>query len=179
MIFSASPTIWRPGAEWRGKAMRLVCAMMLAALAVGSAQAADAIKAGKWEFSAQVQVPNMPKLPPGVTLPPGINLGPGGINVTRTSCVSSGTPIPADLHPPSQQHGQCKVATLDNSGGTVRWETTCTQPDSSVVHSEGVAHYAGDTMEATLKTRVSGGNAPVSETSQHITGRYMGACDGK
>ena len=153
--------------------MKLASVIVLAALAVGSAHAADAIRVGKWEFSAQVQVPNMPKLPPGV------NIGPGGINMTRTSCVDSATPMPADIHPPSQQHGQCKVARLDSSGGTVRWESNCTQPDGSVVHSDGAAHYTGDTMEATVKTRVSGGTGGTSETSQHVTGRYLGPCDGK
>jgi PPOX class probable F420-dependent enzyme len=143
--------------------MRFASAIVLAALLAGSADAADAIKAGKWEFAAQVQVPNMPKLP-GVTLPPGINIGPGGINMTRTSCVTASTPLPADIHPPTQQHGDCKVAKLDSSGGTVRWESTCAQPDGGVVHSEGVAHYTGDTMEASVKTRISGGGNPPNET---------------
>jgi uncharacterized protein DUF3617 len=162
--------------------MKLANAIGLAALAVlctATARAEDAIKAGKWEFSAQVQVPNMPKLPPGVTLPPGVNIGAGGINVTRTSCIDTATPMPADMRPPSQQHGQCKVDKLENSGGNVRWETTCSQPDGSVLHSEGTAHYAGDKMEATMKTRVSGGTGGMNESSQHITGRYLGACDAK
>jgi hypothetical protein len=159
--------------------MKLASAVVLAAFAFGSAHAADAIRAGKWEFSAQVQVPNMPKLPPGVSLPPGINIGPGGINATRTSCVNASTPIPADIHPPNQQHGDCKIAKLDSGGGTVRWEMICAQQDGGTVHSEGVAHYTGDTMEANLKTRVSGGNNPPSDTTQHITGHYLGPCDGK
>ena len=159
--------------------MKLASVIVVAAFAIGSAQAADGVKVGKWEFSAQVQVPNMPKLPPGVTLPPGVNIGPGGINVTKTSCVDSATPMPADLHPPNEQHGQCKVAKLGSVGGTVTWETSCAQSDGSVVHSDGVAHYTGGTMEATLKTRVSGGTGGTSETTQHITGRYLGPCDGK
>jgi hypothetical protein len=159
--------------------MRCASAILLASLAVGSAHAADAIKAGKWAFSAQVQVPELPKLPPGIKLPPGLNIGPGGINVTKTTCVESSSPIPADLHGPSEQHGQCKVGGLTNKDGTVTWETTCSQSDGSVVHSDGVAHYTGDTMEATLKTRVSGGTGGASETTQHITGRYLGPCDAK
>lgn len=161
--------------------MRVAGALVLAAfMMMGPAYAADGIKAGKWEFSAEIQVPKMPKLPPGITLPPNINIGPGGINITRTSCVDSATPTPADLRPPSQQHGQCKVVKLDNNGGTVRWETICTQSDNgTVVHSEGVAHYAGDTMEATMKTQISGGSSSPSETTQHITGHYLGTCDGK
>jgi len=152
---------------------------LLAALVAGSAQAADMIKAGKWEFSAQVQVPNMPKLPPGVQLPRGVNIGAGGVNVTRTSCLDSARPVPADMHPPSQQHGQCKVGAVNKNGNTVTWETSCPQSDGSVVHSDGVAHYTGDSMEATMKTRVTGGTGGISESSQHITGRYLGPCDGK
>lgn len=159
--------------------MRVASAVMLAALAAGTAQAADMIKAGEWEFSAQVQLPNNIKLPPGVQLPPGINIGAGGINVTRTSCVESASPVPADMRPPNQQHGQCKVGHLENKDGTVTWETTCQQSDGSVVHSDGIAHYAGSTMEATMKTRVSGGTGGTSETTQHITGRYVGPCDAK
>jgi hypothetical protein len=159
--------------------MRVASAIMLVVCAVGSAHAADAIKTGKWEFAAQVQVPNMPKLPPGVTLPPGVAIGPGGINVTKTSCVDSATPMPADMHPPNQQHGQCKTGRVASAGGTVTWETSCTQPDGSVVHSDGVAHYSGNAMEATLKTRVSGGTGGTSETTQHVTGHYLGPCDAK
>jgi len=61
--------------------MRLANAIAVVALTTCTALAAhadDAIRTGKWEFSAQVQVPNMPKLPPGVTLPPGVNIGAGG-----------------------------------------------------------------------------------------------------
>src|SRR5262249_33343159 len=104
-----------------------------------------------------VQVPNMPKLPPGVQLPPGVNIGAGGINTTRTACLDSARPVPADMHPPTQQHGKCGVGAVNKNGNTVTWETSCPQSDGSVVHSNGVAHYTGDTMEATIKTRVTGG----------------------
>ena len=159
--------------------MKLACALLLAVAAAGSAYAADGIKAGKWEFSAQVQMPNMPKLPPGVQLPPGVNIGPGGVNVTHTSCVDSATPMPADMHQ-SKPNSQCKVAKVDISGGTVRWETACTLPsDGTTVHSEGVAHYDGDAMTADIKTVVAGPGGAPTATTQHVTGRYLGACDAK
>jgi len=160
--------------------LRFASAILLAAVAAGSAYAADGIKAGKWEFSAQVQMLNMPKLPLGVKLPPGIKIGPGGVNVTRTSCVDPATPVPAAMHQTNQQRGQCKVAKLDSSGGTVRWESTCTQAsDATAVHSEGVAHYTGDTMTADVKTVVnSPGGAPY-DTTQHVTGHYLGPYDAK
>src|SRR5258708_3257920 len=172
-------TIGRACRAEEGKAMRLVGAIVLAALAAGSANAADGIKAGKWEFSAQVQMPNMPKIPPGVTLPPGVSIGAGGVNMTRTQCIDSAKPMPEDVHQRNEQHGQCKVAKVDSSGGNVRWETNCTQSDGTTIHSEGNAHYAGNTMEANVKTRISGGGGPPKETSQHLVGRYLGPCDAK
>jgi len=159
---------------------RAIGAMLIAAffLTIGeAAQAADAIKAGNWEFTMVMQVPNLPKLPPGVALP-GIQIGPGGINVVHTSCVTSSQPMPADLRPPNQQHGQCKIEKIERAGGTVKWSTTCATPQGTI-HSDGVAHYSGDTMEATFATHTSGGNGQPTDSSQHITGRYLGPCDAK
>ena len=50
---------------------------------------------------------------------------------------------------------------------------------TSPTHSEESRGVSSGTMEATLKTRVSGGTGGTSETTQHITGRYLGPCDGK
>ena len=158
--------------------MRLASALMLVAAAAGTAFAADAIRAGKWEISAQVQVPNMPKLPPGVTLPPGINLGPGGVNMTRTTCLTESKPVPDDIRPPGEQKGDCKVEKLEKEAGTVRWESICKSGDATV-RSSGTARYAGDRMEATIKTTVLNPGGPPNETSQHIAGRYLGPCDAK
>ena len=108
----------------------------------------------------------MPKPPPGVKWSPGINIGPGAVNVTRAFCVDSATAMPGRHVPTNQPHGQCRVAKFDSSGGTVRWESTCTQAsDATAVHSEGVAHYTGDTMTADVKTVVnSPGGAPYDTT---------------
>lgn len=160
--------------------MKLACAIVLVVLTAASAYAADGIKAGKWEYSVQMQMPNMPKLPPGVQLPPGVSMNGGGMSVTHTTCVDSATPIPADSHTQGQ-HGQCKNENVDVSGGVVRWNTTCAPSNAGgvTVRSEGEAHYNGDTMEADIKTATTGGNMPVQETKEHITGRYLGACDAK
>jgi hypothetical protein len=159
--------------------MKFATALLVVAVAAGTAFAADAIRAGKWEISAQVQVPKLPKLPPGVTLPPGINLGSGGINVTRTTCLTESKPVPDEIRSPSEQKkGDCKLEKLEKDAGTVRWETTCKSADATI-HSQGTAHYAGDKMEATIKTIVNNPGGPPNETSQHMTGRYLGPCDAK
>jgi Protein of unknown function (DUF3617) len=105
---------------------------------------------------------------------------PDGVKVARTSCVDSATPMPSDMHQTNQQHGQCKVAKLDSRGGTVRWESTCTQAsDGTAVHSEGIAHYSGDTMTADVKTVVNSPGGAPNDTAQRVTGHYLGPCDVK
>lgn len=116
----------------------------------------------------------MPKL----KLPRGINIGPRGVKVTSTSCVDPATPMPSDMHQTNQRHGRCKIAKLDRSGGTVRWESTCTQAsDGTAVHSEGVAHYTGDAAD--VKTVVNSPDCRPNDTTQHVSGHYLGPCDAK
>ncbi len=143
-----------------------------AAMAVTDAQAADAIKGGRWEFTSQMQMamPQMPKLPPGVSLPPGMALKPGGgMSVTHTACVDPDKAVPSD------PRGECKIDRMQRDGSTVKWSTTCKTKEGTA-HSEGEAHYSGDTMEATMTTEVPQANGKTMKTSQHITGHYLGPC---
>ena len=72
------------------------------------AQAADPIRAGKWEYTVTTQMPNMPQLPPGVKLPPNVQVGAGaggGMTVTHTSCVTASDPT-AELRRPHGPSGR-------------------------------------------------------------------------
>lgn len=160
-------SLWKP----------VAIALLAAALAAGPARAQDQIRTGKWEFHVQIAMPNMPKLPPGVQLPPGIQMGAGGMSVTRTSCVTSSNPIPPDnrMPKPGDKSNQCKIAKMDRHGGSISWIMDC-ESQQGTAHIEGDAHYNGDTMEATVKTGTNQGGAP-AESSQHVTGRYLGPCD--
>jgi len=161
-----------------GKAIKLLSVVALALLAAGPAQADDAIKAGKWEYTAQVQMPNMPKLPPGVQLPSNLQMGPNGMKVTNTRCITPDEAAP-DGRPPGQNNNKCTRDKWERDGGTVRWAMTCTSSHGPM-HAEGVGHYHGDTMEADVTTQAppSTGGSPQTMTT-HITGHYLGACDAK
>ena len=158
---------------WKSAAIVLFAAV----LAAGQAGAEDQIRPGKWEFHVQIAMPNMPKLPPGVHLPAGMQMGAGGMSVTRTSCVTSSNPLPPDsrMPKPGDKSSQCKVVKMDRHGGSISWIMDC-ESQQGGAHIEGDAHYNGDTMEATFKTRTNKGGAP-AESSQHVTGRYLGPCD--
>jgi hypothetical protein len=150
---------------------------LLALALAGSARAEDQIKPGKWEFHVEIAMPNMPKLPPGIQLPPGVQMGAGGMSVVHTSCITEKNPLPPDNHlpKPGDQDKQCKINKMDRGAGSIAWNMDCQSPQGTW-HSEGEARYHGDTMEATFKSRMAGGPAP-GETSQHVTGRYLGPCD--
>jgi hypothetical protein len=128
-------------------------------------RAADEIKAGKWEFTTQMQLPGAAQSPPGVQASAG-----GNAPMTRTACIDAANPIPAE--------GQCKLDRVDRHGGVVTWAMTCNSPRGPIL-SAGSGRYADDTMEATLTARVPGPNGQPVDTPGRISGRYVGPCDAK
>ena len=149
----------------------MVAVLALAAgLAPAPARAADTVKPGKWEFTSQLQAPAMPQPPSGASLPSGVQPRPGGgVSASHTSCVEPDKAVPTDPRP------ECKIERMTRNGGSVSWATICTSPRGEV-RSEGVAHYAGNTMEATLTTHIPQPGGPEMQTRQRITGRYLGPC---
>jgi Protein of unknown function (DUF3617) len=74
---------------------------------------------------------------------------------------------------------QCKVDKMQRNGGTVTWSMTCTPPQGAPVRSDGVAHYAGTTMEATFTTHMTAQNGHPVDNPGRISGRYVGACEAR
>jgi hypothetical protein len=131
---------------------------------------ADTVKPGQWEFTSQMQMPGGAQLPPGVQAPSGTSMQPGaGMRSTYRACIDSERAVPSD------PRGACKIDNVRRNGATVTWTGTCTTGQGTV-RSEGVARYSGDTMQAKLTTQVPGANGQVMNTTQHITGHYLGAC---
>jgi hypothetical protein len=166
--------------------MRIGIATCAAALIAGagnlSAQAPDVIKAGKWEYTVTTQMPNMPKLPPGVQLPPNVQIQPGagGMTIKNTRCVTSSDPT-AELRKPQGPNAadrKCKLETMERNGSSIHWVNACTSPRGSL-RMEGSVRYTGETMEGDFKSQVTTASRPPMERTSHITGRYLGPCDGK
>lgn len=143
-------------------AQQILLAAFLAGIAHSAAHAADGIKAGKWEFTTQLQLPAQQS-------PAGGQSGPGsGQPMTRTNCIDSAHPIPVEA--------QCKLDNMHRSGEAVTWAMTCNLPQGAV-HSTGTAHYAGDTMTSTLTAQAPGPSGNLVNTPGQITGRYLGPCE--
>jgi Protein of unknown function (DUF3617) len=118
-------------------------------------QAAEPIRGGEWQFTTHIQLPaGMPQ--PG-----------GGQGMTQTTCINSANPVPADA--------QCKLDNVDRNGGVVTWTMTCGSPIGPI-QSAGSARYVGDTMEATLTTRIPDPNGKPTDAPGTITGHYIGPC---
>ena len=114
---------------------------LLAGVMPGVALAASDIKAGKWQFTTEMQLPAMSQ-PSGVQAPRGNNQP-----MTRTACIDPAHPIPAEQ--------QCTLDNVKRRGDSVTWAMIYSSLQSPV-HSTGSGHYAGDTMEARLTAQVPG-----------------------
>ena len=153
------------GMAWIGNAAEPVQLAQARALA-------DTVKPGQWEFTSQMQMPGGAQLPPGMRTPSGTSMQPGaGMRSTYRACIDSERAVPSD------PRGACKIDNVRRNGATVSWTGTCTTAQGTV-RSEGVARYSGDTMDANLTTHVPGAGGQAMNTTQHITGRYVGACAG-
>lgn len=129
----------------------------LAAEAVAQANK-PAIKPGSWEFTSQLQ------MPAGVQLP-----ASGGAHATHTACIETDKAVPTDPRP------ECHVDRITRDGAVITWAASCKEAHG-VVNSAGVARYSGDHMQGTLTTRLPQPGGKFIDTTQTITGRYLGAC---
>jgi hypothetical protein len=132
--------------------------------------AGGSVKPGRWEFIARLQAPAASQLPAETQLLQGTEpQSGGGIKTSYLYCVTSDRAVPAEFGP------QCKLDSTDRNGATITWAMTCTNTQGKV-RSDGVAQYSGDTMEGTMISHLPGTDGKPTDTTQHITGRYLGPC---
>lgn len=161
------------------KLMTTATAALLATVAVvNTAPAAEPIHQGRWQYTVTTQMKNLPQ---GMQLPPDVqrSAAPGGMTITETSCVNSNDPT-AELrkpHGPRAAETQCRVDSLNNTGETITWASTCQMPEATL-RTEGVARYTGDRMEANFTSRAMIPTGQPIDVYNHVTGRYVGPCNG-
>jgi Protein of unknown function (DUF3617) len=129
--------------------------------------AGGAVKPGRWQFTAELQTPSAPKSPDGAQVPS--PRSGGGIKTSYYGCVTSEKAVPAEFGP------QCKLDSTERNGPAITWSMICTNPQGAV-RSDGVAQYAGDTMEATMISHLPGADGKLTDLTQHINGQYVGPC---
>jgi hypothetical protein len=153
-----------------GVADRVMLVTILVGLSSVGALGADEIKAGKWQFTTEMEMPGMPPSAAGAQARP-----VGGAPMTSTICIDASNPVPAETQ---QGNVQCKLDKMERNGGSVTWAMTCNSPQGPV-QSAGSGRYTGDTMAANLTARVPGPNGQVMNAPGRIIGRYLGPCGSK
>jgi hypothetical protein len=129
-------------------------------------RAAGGIRPGRWEFTVRLQTPASVSLPTPVSTtaaPEAV----GGMQTTYTTCIEADNAVPADLGP------QCRLERHDRRGSQVSWSMSCA---NTGVRSDGRARYRGETMQATVISRIPGAAGTLTGMTQHLTGRHLGPC---
>lgn len=129
--------------------------------------AAGRIKPGLWEFTSELQAAAVSLAAAGKPAQETPTQAAGGAKTTYTSCIAPDDAVPAELGP------QCKLDRSERKGARITWWMSC---ESTQLQAEGVAQYAGDTMQATMISHLRGAAGAVTDVTQHITGRYLGPC---
>lgn len=104
---------------------------------------------------------------------------PNGTTVSRTKCLSSENSLPTMEHRLSVTHPYpCTIDKPERSGGTLSWSATCIAGEITI-EEKLIGHYTGETLDGVYTVRsTKAGGSPI-ETSQPLTGRYLGPCDDK
>ncbi len=142
------------------KSSLTVATLIVAATAL-AAQSQSPVRAGRWEVTMQMQIPNVP-----VQMP----------EMKSTQCI---TPAqlddPASTLPRRPESGRgnskqnCKVSDYKVSGNTVTWNMSCSA--SEAMKSSGEMTYNDDSYAGMTKMTSSQG-----EMTMKISGKRLGDC---
>jgi len=150
---------------------------------VGAANAEDAIKPGKWEWT--VLVAKMQKQPPGTQVPFPMRSGPAGM--ITSICLPETKLKPPGVHRrlPTIVNAQLGKGSCDMDVTTVTASATrsmsinCAWSSGATSGVRTVMHFHGDTLDGTTTNQLSLPNKPPIEQSAVLKGRYVGPCDAK
>jgi hypothetical protein len=136
---------------------RHVALLALVCLLAVPTFAADLAKAGRWETTAQMEMPGMPiKMPPQ----------------TFVTCLTEEQAKNAEnLVPKSgDKRGGCTYTDVKVEGSTVSWKMNC---EKQGMTGAGTITYSGDSYDGSVQMKMGD-----RDMSMKYTGKYKGACDG-
>jgi hypothetical protein len=139
------------------KLRNVVLSAIVCSLALPVIAATPIAKAGKWESTMQMEMPNMPmKMPPQ----------------TFTTCVTKEQAENAEnLIPKSgDKRGGCTYTDVKVEGSTLSWKIVC---EKSGMTGSGSITYHGDTYEGSMQMKMRD-----QDVTGKMTGKFLGACDG-
>ena len=150
---------------------------------VGAADAEDAIKPGKWEWT--VVVAKMQKPPPGTQVP--FPMGSGLAGMITSVCLPETKLNPPHVHRrlptivnAKLGNGSCDMDVTTVAGtATRRMSINCAWTSGATSGVGMVMHFHGDTLDGTWTNQLSLPNTPPIDQSAVLKGRYVGPCDSK
>lgn len=139
------------------KLRNLVLSAIVCALALPVMAKDPIAKAGKWESTITMEMPNMPmKMPPHTMT----------VCVTKEQAENAENLIPKT----GDKRGGCTYTDVKVEGSTVSWKMTC---EKSGMTGTGSTTYHGDSYEGSMQMKMHD-----QDMSAKMTGKYLGACDG-
>ena len=139
------------------KLRNIVLSAIVCALAIPVMAATPVAKAGRWQNTIQMEMPNMPiKMPPQTSM----------TCVTKEQAENAENLIPKS----GDKRGGCTYTDVKVEGSTVSWKINC---EKSGMTGSGTATYHGDTYEGAMQMKMRD-----QEVSAKMTGKFLGECDG-
>ena len=147
---------------------RLMLAFVVVCVAALPTLAQGPRRDGKWEVKTEMEMPNMPNMPAGMSMPA----------FTSTQCIT-----PAEANDPSKQIPQggrgrgpnpdkCKMSDYKVEGNKVTWSMKCDPPDEMT--GTGEFTYGVDSYTGIMKMNRGG-----QTMTMKYTGKRLGDCDKK
>jgi len=145
------------------------CAAVLAAATVAAADNPfDAfkgkMKAGMYEYKMDMDMGQMPGMPPGM----------GRQSRTFEHCVTPEDISRGEMNKNDRMPKNCEMKDFRMSGNTATYKMVCTGEHAMSAENKITFHGEGYTMD--MKMAMDQGGRPMNMT-QHITARYVGACN--
>jgi Protein of unknown function (DUF3617) len=133
----------------------LVVALAVAVTAVSVTAQNSPMRAGRWEVTIQMEMPNMP-----VAMPAMKNVR----CVTQQEIDSPNKGLPSG----SKNPNDCKVSDYKVSGNTVTWAMACTGPTMT---GTGELRFTGDAYEGAMKMMME-----QQQMTMKMSGKRLGDC---
>jgi hypothetical protein len=159
---SVDLSVWRPidrvFQEETSMTFRYLSVLLLCIASTVALGAQSPMRAGRWEVTTQMEMPNMPMKMP---------------EMKSTQCVT-----PEQLKDPgsavagasSGPNGPvCKMSDYKTVGSTVSWKVACSAPQN--MSGSGELTFVGDTYTGTTKMTM-----PQGEMTMKLSGKRLGDC---
>jgi hypothetical protein len=153
--------------------MKLAYAAVIALVAAGSASLigqSGPRRDGNWEITMEMQMPNMPNMPQGMSMPP----------IKTTQCITkeeAADPTKGLPSAPQRAGGppsDCKMTDQKIEGNKVSWAMTCT--GATAMSGTGEVVYAGDTFTGNMVMNMARGGQANTMTMKY-SGKRLGDCN--